>query len=303
MGGTVIDTVIGMVFVYLLLSLLCSAAQELISGLLRLRSRTLRKGLQILLHEDGPGDFSARFFAHPLIDRLAPKDRFPSYLPAEQFSATVMDLIRSDASVNPFDKLPAAIDSLPESDLQRSLSALAYKARGNVDDFIGELERWFDNTTDRVSGWYKRSTQFYMLLVALALSAAFNIDSIRLADSLWHDQAQREAMVSMADQFLQQNGTIVAESSQDSPTTAVEQISNRRQQAIGLLNEIDKLPLPIGWNAQARESFCPLVILGWLISACFISLGAPFWFNTLSKVLSLRASGGRPAKKPLPANE
>ncbi len=295
MGGTVLDTVIGMVFVYLLLSLLCSAAQELISGLLRLRAKTLRKGLQALLHDDGPGDFSQRFFAHPLIDRLAPGKHFPSYLPAEQFSATMMDLIRSDASVNPFDKLPEAIDSLPDSDLQRSLSALANKARGNVDDFIVELERWFDNTTDRVAGWYKRRTQFYMLIVALLLSAIFNVDSIRLADTLWHDEDKRTAMVTMAGQFVPQN-TVATETPAPVTATAAEQIGNGRQQAADLLAEIDKLPLPIGWNAESIENFCPLVILGWLISACFISLGAPFWFNTLQKVLSLRASGGRPVR-------
>jgi hypothetical protein len=37
-----------------------------------------------------------------------------------------------------------------------------------------------------------------------------------------------------------------------------------------------------------------LMISGWLITALAISLGAPFWFDLLSKIIQLRAAGKTP---------
>jgi hypothetical protein len=36
------------------------------------------------------------------------------------------------------------------------------------------------------------------------------------------------------------------------------------------------------------------MVLGWVITALAISLGAPFWFDLLQKLLRLRSSGQRP---------
>lgn len=50
-------------------------------------------------------------------------------------------------------------------------------------------------------------------------------------------------------------------------------------------------------NEIARKSFwsIPRVALGWLISGLAIAMGAPFWFDLLSKVMNVRNTGSRPA--------
>jgi hypothetical protein len=48
-GSTVLDVAIGMVFVYLLLSLLCSAVNEYMEATLNYRAKNLQKGIQLLL--------------------------------------------------------------------------------------------------------------------------------------------------------------------------------------------------------------------------------------------------------------
>jgi hypothetical protein len=35
-------------------------------------------------------------------------------------------------------------------------------------------------------------------------------------------------------------------------------------------------------------------LLGWLLTALAISLGAPFWFDLLKKVINIRGAGGKP---------
>ena len=38
------------------------------------------------------------------------------------------------------------------------------------------------------------------------------------------------------------------------------------------------------------------VWVGWLLTAIAVSLGAPFWFDTLSKFINIRAAGTKPQK-------
>jgi hypothetical protein len=65
-------------------------------------------------------------------------------------------------------------------------------------------------------------------------------------------------------------------------------------------------PLPIGWPDQDMKNrlrsahgcsaaFLYLMkILGLLMSALAVSLGAPFWFDTLSKFMNVRGAGAKP---------
>src|SRR5438128_10220010 len=51
-GSPILDVAIGMIFVYLLLSLICSAANELVELFLKKRARQLERGLYELLTND-----------------------------------------------------------------------------------------------------------------------------------------------------------------------------------------------------------------------------------------------------------
>jgi hypothetical protein len=52
-GITALDVGLGLAFVYLLFSVLCSAVQEAIAGMLDLRAKTLEQGLRNLLDDHG----------------------------------------------------------------------------------------------------------------------------------------------------------------------------------------------------------------------------------------------------------
>jgi hypothetical protein len=55
-GSEMLDVVIGMIFVYLLVSLICSAANELIERQLKNRATDLERGIRELLDDkDGTG--------------------------------------------------------------------------------------------------------------------------------------------------------------------------------------------------------------------------------------------------------
>ena len=48
-GSTILEVVIGLAFVYLLLSLICSTINELLAGFMKLRARDLEQGIRNML--------------------------------------------------------------------------------------------------------------------------------------------------------------------------------------------------------------------------------------------------------------
>src|SRR6266566_4417258 len=83
-----LDVVVGVAFVYLLLALICTTANEWIAALQGLRGKTLEKGVAQLL-----GPLAADFYRHPLVATLYQPGQRPSYIPAHIFSSAVLDLI------------------------------------------------------------------------------------------------------------------------------------------------------------------------------------------------------------------
>jgi hypothetical protein len=101
-NSTTLDVILGLVFVYLLLAVMCTTINEWLAGIFKSRARNLATGIRQLL--DGQPDASGNtnwflqmFYKHPLISgMLTPgksgEDAFPSYLPARAFATVVMDI-------------------------------------------------------------------------------------------------------------------------------------------------------------------------------------------------------------------
>jgi len=87
----ILDVVIGVIVVYLQLSLVCTAFHELVALLLKKRATELEKGILGLLNKPA---LVSEFYAHPLIQGLRPEGRKPSYIPSQTFSLALMDMIR-----------------------------------------------------------------------------------------------------------------------------------------------------------------------------------------------------------------
>jgi hypothetical protein len=149
------------------------------------------------------------------------------------------------------------------------------------------IEEWFDNSMARVSGWYKRKTQTITLIVAFVVSVGLNVDTFSIADHLYRDDSVRNLTITAAQETIQQ--PLSADSTSSLPT--------RIKEAQG---ELDKLQLPVGWSAPVKlpNNFGEFVnkIFGWLFTAFALSLGAPFWFDVLKKLVNLRSTGTAPEK-------
>jgi len=129
------------------------------------------------------------------------------------------------------------------------------------------------------------------LLIALLL----NVNSVTVANDLWLHKAQRDALVSAAQGYLNKHPGTEVSTSPDP----------------GLQSDVDNLKnygLSTGWTGASKSRlweirFLATSLLGWLITACAMSLGAPFWFDLLNKFIVIRStvkpnekSGEEPSK-------
>ena len=294
-GSSILDLAIGMVFIYLLLSLVVSAANELVAGLIQARASNLEAGIRELLKqpvspssEGAARDLAAEFYAHPLIGVLSfgTKGR-PSYIPSRTFALTVLDLI-APAKVDgarTMEDLRTGIAKLP-APMQQTVRALLDEAGFEVEKFKTQSEIWFNNGMDRVSGWYKRKTQWLQFGLALAFAFAFNVDSVRVAKSLaGTSSVLRNALVEQAEGFVKAH-----------PAQANE--SDGEKQLRDTAQTLGGLGLPIGWSANPGQDWNASSPIGWLISALAASLGAPFWFDVLNRFINIRAAGRAPEEEP-----
>src|SRR5438105_1877995 len=166
-GWPVLDVAIGLSFLYLLLALSCTTINELIAGAFSRRAKVLREGIEHLL---GDKDLAAAIYRHPTIESLAkPYKKLgatPSYIPSDRFAAALTDQITGTYSLTNKDALAAGIKNLPPA-VSKQLTVLLDIAKGDPDEFRKCVASWYDQTMDRVSGWYKRIVQRQTYAIAI----------------------------------------------------------------------------------------------------------------------------------------
>ncbi len=123
--------------------------------------------------------------------------------------------------------------------------------------------------------------------MALAVAIVFNADTFSVGERLWENPALRQEFAAMA-QASAEKGLADAQNAE---------LGEAKRQLTAL---------PLGWrrpdpNTGERvfqaPSCCLNMILkgfGLLLTGFLVSLGGPFWFDTMAKLLPLRASGPKP---------
>lgn len=300
-GSVVLEVAIGMVLVYLLLSALCTVLTEMLAQAFAMRSQMLDSGIRKLLGDPEGTGLAKKVYDHPMIDSLAPKNRGraligrggkPSYVPSRSFALALVDAISTNEEAGPktAGELRARVAQLPKGPLRQSLLTLIDASGGDLGEARKSIETWFDDAMDRVSGWYKRNSQFIVLALGLVISIALNADSITLANRLWVDPAIRDVVVTAAQETVKKPDVPGG----DAAKAQAEQVQSQLRQ----------LQLPMGWSpAPDGLHNLPTDLWGWLtkvvgllVTTAAISFGAPFWFDALKNLVNLRAAGKPPAR-------
>jgi hypothetical protein len=311
----ILDVAIGLSFFYLLLGLICSTINEMIAGWRKTRARFLDKGIDRLL--GGDDGLKRLFYQHPLIRALAASDAeiCPSYIPARKFATALLDLVSGTGK--PLTDVAAVregLKSLGNESFRTSLQALLDSAQGDAAALQKNIEQWFDEVMDRTTGWYKRNAQRNAVLLACAITLVVNADTIGVAQMLWTNPTTRAAMVESARaraaseppadtlplvEYEDANDA-TASKPVNVPSSPEEALSPKEKELLGQLT---------GWTpdwARVRSAGSfgggALALLGviydhgigWILTALAVSMGAPFWFDTLNRFMNIRNAGRAP---------
>ncbi|SHN25375.1 hypothetical protein [Chitinophaga sp. CF418] len=314
-NSVILEVAIGIIFLFGLVSMICSGIREGIEALTKTRAAYLERGIRELLHDRGAQNIAKSFFEHPMINSLYTSDytpgkntkepglldrgkQLPSYIPAKNFALALMDIAARGSKNNAVSSDPNSVEmsmasiranilNIQNVPVQRAMLTALDSAQGDLERLQQNLEKWFDSSMDRVSGWYKRSTQWILFFIGLVLAVGLNINTIKIADYLFRNDDVRKLIVAEAEN-----------ASKDSTFT-----QQSFAQAQGHLAE---LKLPIGWanginpeednsDSIAWNGFF-IYVLGWLLTALAATMGAPFWFDMLNKIMVIRGTV-KPAEK------
>jgi len=317
-GSEILEVAIGIIFVFILVSIICTAIREGIETWMKERAAYLEHAIRELLHDKEGKGLAKALYTHPLIsglfsgDYMAGNDRLPrpfasggnlpTYIPTGTFVTALMDIAArgpepgaasdTNAPLISLESMRANVSKIENPPVQRALLAAIDSAQGDLNKAQAKLEAWYNGAMDRVSGRYKRSTQWTLFWIGLVVAVGLNINTIRIAEYLYSHNAVRAAII-------------------EKVGAEVKNPDFLKKSYSGARTEIEHLGLPMGWSNYSfvgirtphpwDDIASPL--LGWLLTALAATLGAPFWFDVLNKVMVIRSTVKPHEKSPEEASE
>lgn len=283
-----IDLLIGLTVVMLVASMAVTVMTGFINHLSNLRGRTLQQGVADLLRLIDPDlaqpeKVAEAVLTHPLIRDAV--NRMGSVIHREELTKLLLELAAGNGPLklaeelqqrlaatlkthgidNPsqtLDKIRAEALRIekehPEfSNMARANIAILQEAESH---FVAKINAWFDQTMDRVSQRFTVSTRWVTFLCGLVLVALLQLDAVALINRIYVDDALRDSLVSRARNESNLYDFVVAQ---------------------GVV-PLPRFPADLERFKDARH------LAGMVFTTLLLSLGAPFWYNALDRLLQLR---------------
>jgi hypothetical protein len=259
------------------------------------------------------------------IDGVTDQLLLPSYIPARTFALAMIDILNKDKfnGKTPIENIEDFLSShhqqFEKNKAVEALLTLLIDAKNDAQQDAQKLqqlqtniENWYNDAMDRVSGWYKRYTQNVLLIIGLGLAITFNVNSVRIAHTLWVDRDARQGMVDAASDYVKNHPAPPAANAQGTSGQQTNQqadggvfeagLVDRMKASVQAVNEVSgQFLLPLGWQYKRSDYWAMWkgdtfhmagkslpILIGWLITAGALSLGASFWFDTLNKIMVIR---------------
>jgi hypothetical protein len=343
---TALDVFIGLTLCYALVSLICTVIQEFMAQLFDSRGKLLREALSkikldSLIKDLGesasanPGGLSKLPGAGAIMKSLASdpestvddanakphwierifRPRFTHNLDAKSMAIGAIShfnlLSDGDAKL----KTDAQIKDLKlPKPLELRLLALSSDARKSVETINREVAAWSEEFLGNVAHWFTRRAQIWSLVIGMAMAFALNVDTIKIANALYSNDAAREAAVAVAKKYtadgkLEGCPDPLAPTPVGNAAQADQKLKDWQVKVQKCMTAVKgAYPIPLGWDWEATvnsgsfwQNLCNLwrkfwglsflQIVGLLISGFALSLGSRFWFDLLKSLVSLRTGG------------
>ena len=293
-NSAIIDVAIGMVLTFLAVSLAASAITEALSSFMKLREKTLLKGIQDLLNDQDFTGIARDLYNHALVNPLASGEATviedlthkPAYIDSRQFALAIYSKLSENAGSPKGESPVDVIAKIQDPQLKAAIDALSATSSKDIDKFKNNIAVWFDNSMDRVSGWYKRRTQWVSFVVALVIAVIFNVNVLYESAQIW---TRPSVIADLPTQHFTEDQHAMHP---EQAAATASQLFNALEPAflIGWLEG----PKPHDWQSLY------IAIASWIIVAGATLFGASFWFDILQRVTHLKGTGREPARSAAP---
>ncbi len=314
-----IDVLIGLSVVMLLMSMIVTVMTQAVTTLLSSRGKHLLQGIADILQQVDPTmkreiaeRISRAVLSHPLI--ADGTGRIGSVIHREELTKLLLELASSDG--------PKKLDQNLKDALQGALVNTGVCRRGNtveIDEqikgiirnvgsvalqlelshpeltnnerariamlkeansaFLAKVNLWFDQTIDRVSDRFTLHARHVTFAGGLLLALIIQLDTAALVSRLASDDALRNSLVAQAAKAQQPEG-------QKLHLTDVE-VQNAHDL---MTNNLVGVPTSWSdWRNRWSGDNAVMKVIGILLSAVLLSLGAPFWYAALQNLIRLRS--------------
>jgi len=308
-----VDVAVGLTVIYLGTSLFVTALNEYVSQLLKLRGRQLARDLVNLINGDGQAQkIIDHLRSNPALTKLFESGgawavaRIPSYVDTKILAQMLLGgAQQTPSAAATLDTVVASLNTLPDSRLKTQLLALSQSTSKSIDDLVENVSKWADQTLTMMGEVYKKKLQWISFGIGLALAVVFNIDTVGVTNRLYRDKEARAAAVAVAENVAAVSKEDFDACSRMHPDKA--RRDDRCTAMVGLVETVREHnrslgTLPIGRPGvdSAGAFFASLgatswpQILGWLLTGLAVSLGAPFWFDFLTKLVNVRHAMRKP---------
>lgn len=323
-----LNVLIGLTFVYFVLSLIVSAIVEGYSQLRGTRANILETAVRriiynapVINHQTFPLTTSCTcplvddFFKHDRIQSLQRDDeKKPSEIPNDIFAKVLLETVSGMKTTEiancpwkfreAIAKLTRAENSIEATcprvggssskasleskssleDMQTTLLRIYDKSAGNYDLILQETEKWCLEVGERARGWYKSKQQRNVFIAGLLVALAMNADTIAMFQHLSKDKQLQAAIIKEA-------SALQGKSLEEALCTKEAKAKDDCKDLAAVKSyALDVSPL-LGWEnapASCLEAFQQLI--GILLTACALLMGAPFWYDMLQKLLKAKNS-------------
>jgi hypothetical protein len=316
LNNPALDIALGLVFIYAIYSLLTTTLTELIASFINQRGKTLKNGISRMLDGDEktssgnltssddpestddnptkklPSRLSEAFFDIPEIKYLGRKAwgiyRLPSFIKSKTFAKSLLKTLGYvNSEQTDLVSLKNRLD--PDNEIHQLIINLIDEADNNIEKFKILAEDWFNDIMDRVSGWYKRRIQLITFIAGGLIAFSLNVNTVDIAEKLGRDEKARLAMVQAATNYMEAYSQVPALSTD---TLQIQELSDNVKDLVNesaTISSIVNLNYP-KLNTSSRADW-GRYILGCLLTTIALSIGSPFWFDLLNKLIKLRSAG------------
>lgn len=322
-----LEVLIAIALVYFLLSTFVSIIFEWYSSLTQKRGIFLFKSIQQLINDEVNQSFGSTLYSHFLIEKLKKdKDSYPQYIPPKIFADAFIDLIGAqsdkvqivkkkadngevyhemvkpeviEGELNILSRFQKGVETMRYSKLKNQLSYFGNRAT-SIEDLSAQIELWYKDYMDRVTGWYKNTTRWNLMIIGIFVALIFNFSSFEFVDELYGNNELRTSWVKEAENKVD-NTIEIAENVKQTDGKQLQEYIKELKNTKSQLDSLKTDKIPFGYrdfgkkfaNKGLKDWSCTLAMwfLGILVSGIALSFGAPFWFDIMSKTVNMRRAG------------